>query len=94
MTKLVKRLLIATALLFSLGILIPMLTLAFFSGNVANAKSSGILDGTVVLKDKYQDKVNETKKKKEEAAARKNQLDAEIKQLQREADDIHIGNRG
>ena len=88
MTKLVKRLLIATALLFSLGILIPTLTLAFFSGNVANAKSSGILDGTVVLKDKYQDKVNETKKKADEAAARKNQLDAEIKQLQREADDI------
>ncbi|MBR6999880.1 MAG: peptidoglycan DD-metalloendopeptidase family protein [Lachnospiraceae bacterium] len=88
MTKTVKKLMLAAAGLFALGIMIPVLALTMAGRNVAGAKGSSVLDGTLVLKDKYADKVRETEQKRNEARDRKNQVEAEINQLQHEADDI------
>ena len=60
MTKTVKKLMLAAAGLFALGIMIPVLALTMAGRNVAGAKGSSVLDGTLVLKDKYADKVDGT----------------------------------
>lgn len=90
MTKLVRRLLLAVAVLFSLGIMIPVVTITFFANRIptAKAKNESVLAGSKVLQDKYSDKVKETEKKRNEARDKKNKVQNEINQLQREADDI------
>ena len=90
MKKRLKLLLLAVGVLFTVGLVIPVAVLGFSVkglGNVADAQTPG-RGASPVLMDKYSDKVKETEKKRNELRDRKNALENETKQLQREADDI------
>ena len=91
MKKRVTRLLLAVCVLFSVGLVIPVIAMGLSVkglGNTADAQTPGLLDKNPVWMDKYSDKVKETEKKRNEYRDRKNQLEKETQQLQREADDI------
>lgn len=91
MNKLVKRMFVAAMVLFALGIVTPIVVLSALDGsarNKAGAATLGRLGESIILQDKYSDKVKETEKKRNEARDKKNKLEAETAQLQREADEI------
>ena len=78
--KKAKKLLVLAMGIFVLGMVCPILILKLTSGSLGNsAKANEMksLDGRLIFADKYSDKVKETEKKKNEAQAKKNKLEAE-----------------
>lgn len=89
--RLSKKLFILAAAIFILGLVSPVLILNFAAGrlgNTAEAQMVSSWEGSLILQDKYSDKVKETEQKRNEAREKKNKLEAETQQLKREAEEI------
>ncbi len=89
--RLSKKLFILAAAIFILGLVSPVLILNFAAGrlgNTAEAQTVSSWEGSLILQDKYSDKVKETEQKRNEAREKKNKLEAETQQLKREAEEI------
>lgn len=89
--RLSKKLFILAAAIFILGLVSPVLILNFAAGRLgytAEAQTVSSWEGSLILQDKYSDKVKETEQKRNEAREKKNKLEAETQQLKREAEEI------